>query len=100
SSASGSGNNVSWVETLPVDPAGPPTVANPGSDNTHWFELSPAPWFSMAQCDPKSYPQRPCTPQSDSNAARGDFPGAGGAFQELQFYPPGFAPIWTDGISC
>jgi hypothetical protein len=54
----------------------------------------------MAQCDPQSYPQTPCTPRSDSNAPRGEFPGGGSAFQELQFYPPGFAPIWTDGISC
>jgi len=103
SNARNSGNDVSWTQTLPTDPAAAPTVATPGSDVTHWFELSPAPWFSMAQCDPKSYPQLPCSPRSDDNApgAQGaTYPGAGGAFMELQFYPPGFAPIWTDGISC
>jgi len=100
SSAPGSGNDVSWTETLPRDPAASPTVAHPGSDVNHWFELSIAPWFSMAQCDPKSYPLTPCDPRSDRNAANGGFPGGGGAFQELQFYPPGFAPVWTDGISC
>ncbi|MEA2146925.1 MAG: hypothetical protein QOG59_2512, partial [Solirubrobacteraceae bacterium] len=100
SSAAGSGNDVSWTETLPRDPSALPTVAHPGSDVTHWFELSPAPWFSMAQCDPNSYPQLPCEPKADMNAPSGRYPGAGGAFMELQFYPPGFAPIWTDGISC
>jgi hypothetical protein len=100
SSAPGSGNDVSWAQTLPRDPSAPPTTTHPGSDVTHWFELSPAPWFSMAQCDPNSYPQLPCSPKSDANAPRADYPGAGGAFMEMQFYPPGFAPIWTDGISC
>ena len=28
----GSANNITWTETLPLDPAAPPTVANPGSD--------------------------------------------------------------------
>src|SRR5437588_6582513 len=102
SSASGSGNNVSWAQTLPRDPSALPTATHPGSDVTHWFELSPAPWFSMAQCDPKSYPQTPCRPKNDVNApnSHGHFPGGGSAFMEMQFYPPGFAPIWTDGISC
>ncbi|HZU40569.1 MAG TPA: hypothetical protein VE992_05940 [Solirubrobacteraceae bacterium] len=103
SSAPGSGNDVTWSEQLPYDPAATPTVSSPGSDVTHWFELSIAPWFSMAQCDPSSYPQLPCTPRSDENAPSTSphgYPGAGGAFQELQFYPPGFPPPWTDGISC
>src|SRR5947209_5261770 len=82
SSAQGSGNDVSWVQTLPRDPSALPTVAHPGSDVTHWFELSPAPWFSMAQCDPKSYPQTPCRPKNDVNApnSHGHFPGGGSAF--------------------
>ncbi len=111
SSQPGSGNNVTWTETLGRDPAADPTDVSPGSDVSHWFELSPAPWFSMAMCDPNSYPQLGCTPQSDANAPRcsplgpggcpgGAYPGAGGAFMEMQFYPPGFAPAWTDGISC
>jgi uncharacterized membrane protein len=103
SNAPNSGNDVTWTETLPHDPTAAPTVSTPGSDVTHWFELSIAPWFSMAQCDSNSYPQLPCTPLSDENAPHGTgahaYPGGGSAFMEMQFYPPGFAPF-ADGISC
>ncbi|MHB1638310.1 MAG: hypothetical protein ACYCUD_00530 [Candidatus Dormibacteria bacterium] len=99
STATGSGDNVSWTQTLPIDPAALPTVASPGSDVTHFFQLSVAPWFSMAICDPNSYPQTSCTPQSNSNAPSGSYPGGGSAFMELQFYPPGFAPF-VNSISC
>jgi hypothetical protein len=99
----GSSNNVTWVETLPRDPVAVPTVATPGKDITHWFELSIAPWFSMPICDPRSYPLAPCKPNSDSNAPKHpptyDVGGGGSAFMELQFYPPGFAPV-PDAISC
>ncbi len=96
----GSGNDVNWNETLPRDPARAPTVSHPGSDVTHQFELTIAPWFSMAMCDPKSYPQTPCTPKSDSNAPSPTGKGGGGsAFMEMQFYPPGFAPF-ADSVSC
>lgn len=112
SNRAGSGNNVTWSETLGADPAAAPTIATPGSDVSHWFELSPAPWFSMAICDSRSYPQTPCVPESDVNhpqcgvAVAGGPPcpatasgGGGSAFMELQFYPPGFAPPWV-GVSC
>lgn len=99
SSTAGSGNTVTWNETLGKDPSRLPTVSKPGSDVTHWFELSVAPWFSMAICDPNSYPQTPCTPNSDTNAPSGSYPGGGSAFMELQFYPPGFAPF-VDSVSC
>lgn len=95
----GSGNDVTWTETLPRDPIAMPTVAHPGSDVTHWFELSIAPWFSMALCNPQSYPLNPCTPNSNSNAPRGQFTGGGSSFLEVQFYPPGEAPFF-DNISC
>lgn len=103
----GSGNNVTWFETLPTDPSALPTATSPGSDVSHWFQLSAAPWFSMDMCDPSSYPQRPCAPMSDSNAPTCFGPtgctdrntGGGVAFMEMQFYPPGFAPL-ADGISC
>jgi hypothetical protein len=91
-----SGNNVTFTERLPRDPAAKPTVNHPGHDVTHWFELSPAPWYGMSICDPNSYPQTPCKPKSDSNAPHGSYPGGGGAFMEMQFYPPGF----STGISC
>ncbi len=107
SSSPGSGNDVTWTEKLGRDPRALPTVAHPGRDVSHYFELTPAPWFSMAICDPNSYPQTPCTPNSDTNAPacltvtcpQNSYPGGGGAFMEMQFYPPGFAPF-TDSISC
>jgi hypothetical protein len=99
SNVPGSGGNVFWNITLGTDPAASPTTTTPGSDVSHWFELTPAFWFSMALCDPWSYPQMPCTPQSDSNAPNGSYPGGGSAFLELQFYPPGFAPF-VDAVSC
>jgi hypothetical protein len=82
-----------------MDPAAMPTTSHPGHDVTHWFELSVAPWFGMSICDPQSFPQTHCTPNSDSNAPHGSFPGGGGAFMEMQFYPPGPAPF-ADSVSC
>jgi hypothetical protein len=58
-----------------------------------------APWFGLPMCDPKSYPQNPCTPDSDSNTGDGTPSDAGSAFMELQFYPPGYAPF-QDAGSC
>lgn len=103
----GSGNNVVWRETLGKDPALPPTVKRPGHDRTHNVELTVAPWFGMALCNPFSYPLLPCAPQSDANAPAtinapvppGVYPGAGSSFLEMQFYPPGMAPF-VDNISC
>ena len=108
SEKAGSGENVTWTETLGKDPTAKPTDSTPGSDVSDWFELTPAPWYSMAVCDPNSYPQLPCTPGSDANAPAcpngnncnpNGYPGAGGAFMEMQFYPPGFAPF-ADSLSC
>ena len=95
----GSGSSYTLNERLPLDPASRPTTGHPGQDATHWFELSLAPWLSMTLCDPHSTPLLPCKPRSDANAPRGRYPGAGAAFMELQFYPPGFAPF-ADSISC
>ncbi len=95
----GSGADTTFTERLPVDPKNLPTVKKPGRDVTHFFELSIAPWFSTTVCDPNSAPLTPCRPESDANAPRGNYPGAGAAFVELQFYPPGFAPF-ADSISC
>ncbi len=99
SNAPGSGNDVTFVERLGKDPVQLPTVSQPGNDITHYFELTIAPWLSLDVCDPNSAPMRPCTPESDANAPSGTSPGAGAAFVELQFYPPGFAPF-IDSISC
>ena len=103
SNRTGSGNDITWDERLPHDPSTLPTVANPGSDVTHWFELSVAPWFSMALCNPRSYPLNPCRPRSDTNAPHHpptfDQGGGGSSFLEMQFYAPGAAPF-IDNISC
>jgi hypothetical protein len=99
SSRPGSASDVTWVERLPVEPHQLPTVHRPGHDVVHSFELTVAPWFSMNLCDPRSDPELPCKPRSDTNAAHGSFPGGGSAFMELQLYPPGFAPF-DDSISC
>ncbi|HLJ02291.1 MAG TPA: hypothetical protein VKT31_02575, partial [Solirubrobacteraceae bacterium] len=107
SSAPGSGNNINWTETLGTDPSAPPQVSKPGSDVSHYFELTIAPWFGMALCNSESYPELPCAPNSDSNAPScdsgncppGSYPGAGSSFLEMQFYPPGDAPF-VDNVSC
>jgi len=99
SNVPGSAADVTYVERLGREPTQLPTVRDPGSDVTHFFELTVAPWFSMNLCDPNSAPLTPCKPVSDSNAPHGSYPGGGNAFMELQFYPPGFAPF-SDNISC
>jgi hypothetical protein len=105
SSAPGSGNNVTWTVTLGRDPQAAPTDVDPGHDVADWFELTPAPWFSMALCDPNSFPQTSCTPESDTNAPTCIGPdctanlGGGSAFMEMQFYPPGIPPF-ADSVSC
>lgn len=100
SSEAGSANNMSYVMRLAKDPVANPTVHRSANAITHYAELSPAPWFGLPICDGKSYPQNPCTPDSDSNgSAFSDPNGAGSAFLELQFYPPGFTPF-VDSASC
>jgi len=102
-----SGDDVTWSETIPRDPSALPTDVSPGHDVSHWFELSPAPWFSMAICDPNSYPTNTsCTPESDTNAPTcvgaqitNCYPGGGSAFMEMQLYPPGFPPV-NSGLGC
>jgi hypothetical protein len=97
----GSGSDTTWTETLPREPSALPTTTSPGSDVTHDFELSIAPWFSMALCNSRSFPLRRCVPMSDSNAPNPSDPtsGGGSSFLEAQFYPPGFGPF-IDNISC
>jgi hypothetical protein len=95
----GSGNNITWNETLGADPSAAPTDSHPGTDVSHWFQLTPAPWLSMALCDPNSYPLSPCTPNSDSNAPTATSPGGGSTFMEMQLYPPGMPPF-ADSLSC
>jgi hypothetical protein len=95
SNVPGSANNMRWQITLPgKDPA--PTQNGKSIAN---FELYPAFWFSVALCDPRSYPENPCIPDSDKNTGTGLATDAGEAFLEFQFYPPGWSPF-INQISC
>jgi len=97
SSAPGSGNTMTYFAKIPVDPRAAPT---PSGSVTNYGELSVAPWFGLPICDPKSYPQNPCTPDSDTNSGSISDPNAAGsAFMELQLYPPGYTPF-VDSESC
>jgi hypothetical protein len=93
----GSGNTMTYYMKLPVDPAAAPTASG---SVTHYGELSLGAWFGLAMCDPDSYPQNPCTPDSDSNISSPSDPdAAGAAVMELQIYPPGYTPF-PDAPSC
>ena len=97
SSASGSGNTMTYLTKIPVDPRQAPT---PSGSVTNYGQLSVAPWFGLPMCDPNSYPQNPCKPDSDTNLGSISNPAdAGSAFMELQLYPPGFTPF-VDSESC
>ncbi len=93
----GSGNTMTYLMKVSRDPAKAPT--NSGSV-VDYAQLSVAPWFGLPMCDPHSYPQNHCTPDSDSNSGLISDPNAAGsAFMELQFYPPGYTPF-VDSTSC
>ena len=111
SNRSGSGNSQDYQLTLPTDP--PTQPAQDASGGTWNFQLHPAFWFGVAMCDDQSAPNPggssfgptvPCTANSDSNIYDSADPTSahyiglhpGGAYEEMQFYPPGWAPA----ISC
>jgi hypothetical protein len=97
SSQPGSGNTMTYVMKVSKDPAKAPTSNGSVVD---YAQLSLAPWFGLPMCDPKSYPQNSCKPDSDSNGGSISDPNAAGsAFMELQFYPPGYTPF-IDSTSC
>jgi hypothetical protein len=99
SSAPNSANTMSYSMRLAVDPPGTPTVSPNGTTVSDYAELSAAPWFGLPICDPNSYPQNPCSPDSDTNTGMGASTDAGSAFMELQFYPPGYG-TFVDAFSC
>jgi hypothetical protein len=97
SGTAGSGNTMTYFMRLPHDPVKPATNSGSVVDAA---ELSPAIWFGLPICDPRSYPQNPCTPDSDTNKGAINNPAdAGSAFMELQFYAPGITPF-IDAPSC
>jgi hypothetical protein len=85
----GSGNNSLYQFNLPVDPLPNPV---PGAAS-YSFQLHIAAWFGMSLCNTQSYPEQvdTCSPDSDTNIVdpRVSPNHPGGAFLELQFYPPG-----------
>lgn len=108
SSIPGSGNDMTYVMTLPRDPKTQPNAS--GAAGTTWnFQLRPTFWFGMTLCDSQSAPEftTNCTPDSDRNNLVGSNPNApdyigkhpGNAFMELQFYGPGYVPQF-EGFGC
>jgi hypothetical protein len=112
----GSGNNATYQLKLPKDP--PTRPAQDGSGGTFGFQLHPTFWFGMVMCDPNGspnpdgatltgHPTVPCKADSNSNiyeARNVSSPkyfglGPGQAYEELQFYPPGWVP-WPAGNGC
>jgi hypothetical protein len=112
----GSGNNVTYQMVLPKDP--PTRPKQDGSGGTFGFQLHPTFWLGMVMCDPNGspnpdgatltgHPTVPCKPDSDSNIYESTNPasshyiglGPGQAYEEMQFYPPGWVP-WPAGIGC
>ena len=112
----GSGNNVTYQMVLPTDPPTRPTQN--GSGGTYGFELHPTFWLGMVMCDPNGspnpdgaaltgHPTTPCKPDSNANIYASQNPnspryfglGPGQAYEEMQFYPPGWVP-WPAGIGC
>ena len=96
SHAAKSGNTMTYFMKMPRDPA---RHATNNGRVVDYSELSIAPWFGLPLCDPGSYPENPCKPDSDSNTGLNSPSDAGSAFMELQFYAPGFAPF-VDNESC
>jgi hypothetical protein len=115
SHTAGSGNRNTYSLILPKDPPVKPRQS--GAGGTWNFQLRPAFWFGMDVCDDQSapnpayrhspYPTTHCQPDSDANIFNSDRASSshyigkapGGAFLELQFYPPGWVD-WPAGNSC
>jgi len=85
--APNSASDLRWRFTLP---ATDPSPTQNGSSVAN-FELFSTFWLSLAMCDPTSRPFGPCVGSSYSN----DPTGAGTAFTEVQFYPPGIGASTT-----
>jgi hypothetical protein len=112
----GSGNDVTYRMRLPQDP--PTRPRQDGSGGTYNFQDHVTFWLGMVMCDPNGspnpdgaeldgHPTAACTPDSDTNIYNSQKPssshyfglGPGQAYEEMQFYAPGWAP-WPAGIGC
>jgi hypothetical protein len=89
SSTPGAGNRQRYHVRIPRDPSG--TFSQSKGYNV---EIHSSFWFGMALCDTYSYPEQSstCTPDSDTNITDPSTSSTapGGAYEELQFYPPGW----------
>jgi hypothetical protein len=97
----GSGNNMTYQMVLPKEPSAFPTQGSPGA---FWsFQEHITFWLGMALCDSQSYPNftKVCNPDTNANIFDSPNPASpqwmgrhpGTAFEELQFYPPGWVPF-------
>ena len=104
----GSGNDITYVVTLPRNPRVQPNAS--GAGGTTWdFQLRPTFWFGLTLCDSESAPEytKTCVPDSDKNDLVGTDPSKrnyigkhpGNAYMELQFYGPGYVPQF-EGFGC
>jgi len=103
----GSGNDVTYVVTLPKNPRMQPVQSGTGS--TWDFQLRPTFWLGMVLCDTQSAPNftHKCKADSDSNNKVSPNPHSpnyigrhpGNAFMEVQWYSPGWVEQF-DGFGC
>ena len=103
----GSGNNITYLMTLPKDP--PKVPQQNGKGGTWNFQLRPTFWLGLTMCDTQSAPEysRTCKRDSNSNNLVSTNPNSpnylgrhpGNAFMELQFYGPGYVPQF-EGFGC
>jgi hypothetical protein len=104
----GSGNDMTYVVTLPRNPKIQPTPS--GARGATWdFQLRATFWFGLTLCDSESAPEytKTCVPDTDANNLVGTDPSKpdyigkhpGNAFMELQFYEPGYVPEF-EGFGC
>ncbi len=108
SNAPGSGNDMTYVVTLPKDPRQKPNAAGIGG-STWNFQLRPTFWFGVTLCDSQSAPEftHVCHGDTDANNLTSTNPNSpnylgkhpGTAFLELQFYGPGYVPQF-EGFGC
>jgi hypothetical protein len=103
----GSGNDVTYVVTLPKNPS---TLPNQSATGGTWdFQLRATFWLGMVLCDTQSAPNftHKCKADSDQNNKVSPNPSspnyigkhAGNAFMEVQWYSPGYVEQF-DGLGC
>src|SRR5579862_6323942 len=100
---SGAGNDQTYKFWLPTNPSAGFPVQDSLSGPIWQFQRSVTFWFGLDLCDTQSAPESTdkCTPDSDRNIYNDTDPSSsryigkhpGGAFLELQFYPPGWS-LW------